>query len=389
MILRCGGYFLLSVLSIASAPAVAALAQVPSNVPTSPVTPPTLEEVRREMAVPSHDDVRGQRDGIGYALRAEQMAKVWELSDNPPEPEVLSPSPAPGVAAVIAPHDDFMFAGRIYRRAIPLLTARTVVLIGVFHGYRRFAEHDRVVFDAYRSWTAPDGPVPVSPLREALLARLPPEDWVQSDVAHDAEHSLEAIVAWLRHVDSNLEIVPIIVPAARFERLEQIAGHLGRALADEMKARGWTLGRDVAIAISTDGIHYGPDFKQTLFGAGGVTAYQKATAKDKGLLTGPLRGALSVPRIRTLYSTFVDPDHPDDYRWTWCGRFSVPFGLLTLEELTRGSGGVIGHPLAYGTSISAPELPLRDAGMGTTAPSNLYHFVGYPAAAFTLRGPTR
>lgn len=156
-----------------------------------------------------------------------------------------------------------------------------------------------------------------------------------------------------------------------------------------MKARGWALGREVAIVISTDGIHYGPDFQQTLFGAGGVTAYEKATAKDRGLLTGPLKGTLTVPKIRTLFSTFVDPEHPDDYRWTWCGRFSVPFGLLTLESLTRESGGVIGRPLVYGTSISGPELPLRDIGMGTTAPSNLYHFVGYPSVAFTLREPAK
>jgi len=98
-----------------------------------------------------------------------------------------------------------------------------------------------------------------------------------------------------------------------------------------------------------------------------------------------LNGELTVAKIRTLYSTFVDPEHPDNYRWTWCGRFSIPFGLLTLENLTRESGGVIGHPVAYGTSISAPELPLRDIGMGTTAPSNLYHFVGYPAVAFDLK----
>jgi AmmeMemoRadiSam system protein B len=323
-------------------------------------------------------------DGIGFALRAEQMARVWELSASPPEPEALSPSPAPGVAAVISPHDDFIYAGRIYRRVLPLITAKTVVLIGVFHRYRKFQEHDRIVFDPYRYWTTPDGSVPVSPLREALLGRLPQEDWVQSAAAHDAEHSLEPIVAWLRHMDSAIEIVPIIVPAARFERLQQTADHLGAALAEEMKARGWALGREIAIVISTDGIHYGPDFKQTLFGAGGVTAYEKATAKDRGLLTGPLQGALTVSKIRTLYSTFVDPEHPDDYRWTWCGRFSVPFGLLTLEHLTRESGGAIGHPVVYGTSISAPELPLRETGMGTTAPSNLYHFVGYPAAAFTL-----
>jgi MEMO1 family protein len=343
-----------------------------------------LAEEEHDMSIPSQDGVRGRVDTTGYALNPEQMAKVWELSADKPEPESLSPPPPSGVAGVLCPHDDFCLAGRVYRRVLPLVTAKTVVLFGVFHRYRKFGEHDRMVFDPYRAWTAPDGPVAVSALREALLTRLPGEDWVQDAAAHDSEHSLEALVCWFRHIDPDVEIVPIIVPAARFERLEQLGRHLAAALLEEMKARSWVLGRDLAIAISADAVHYGPDFNQTLFGEGGVAAYEKATAKDRALLAGPMMGALSVSDIRTLYTTFVDPDAPDTYRWTWCGRFSLPLGLLTLESLTRESGGVTGHPLVYETSISRPELPLREIGMSPGSPTNLYHFVGYPGAAFTI-----
>jgi len=360
-----------------------AAAQTPAPAPAPPAARPTLEAVRHDMAIPSHDDVRGRIDSTGYALHASQMAKVWEQSALGPPPDSFGVAPAPGVAAVICPHDDFSFAGRVYRRVLPLVTAKTVVLMGVFHGYRRFGEHDRMVFDPYRTWTAPDGPVPVSALREALLARLPREDWTQDAVAHDAEHSLEPLVCWLRHVRPDLEIVPIIVPASHFDRLQQLADHLGSALAAELKARHWKLGRDVAIAISADGIHYGPDFKQVVFGDGGLSAYQQAVAKDHALLEGPLAGPLTVEKIRSLYGTFVDPDQPDTYRWTWCGRFSVPLGLLTLERVARELGGATGHPVAYATSVSAPELGLRDIGMAPTSPSNLYHFVGYPGVAFT------
>jgi AmmeMemoRadiSam system protein B len=346
---------------------------------------PPADSVRREMAIPSTHSVRGRIDSTGYALHASQMARVWERSALPPAPDSLGPTPAPGVAAVICPHDDFSLAGRVYRRVVPLVTARTVVLFGVFHGYWRFGERNRMVFDTYREWTAPDGPVRVSPLRDALLARLPREDWVQDSTAHDVEHSLEPLVCWLRHNNPELEIVPIIVPAARFERFEQLSEHLGAALGAELEARGLQLGRDVAIAISADGIHYGPDFSRADFGAGGPEAYERATRKDHELLTGPLSGPLTPQKIRTLYDTFVDREHPDTYRWTWCGRFSIPLGLLTLERLTRGAGGVTGMPVAYATSISGPEVGLRDVGMAPTAPTNLYHFVGYPGAAFTVK----
>jgi AmmeMemoRadiSam system protein B len=341
------------------------------------------------MAIPSHGDVRGRIDSTGYALHAAQMAAAFERSALPPAPDSLGPAPARGVAAILCPHDDFSFAGRVYRRVIPLVTARTVIVIGVFHGYRRFGEHDRLIFDPYARWTAPDGPVPVSPLRDALLRRMPKEDWVQDAACHDAEHSVEPLVCWLRHVNPDLEIVPIIVPAAKFERLQALGDHLGAALDAELAARGWQLGRDVAIAISADAIHYGPDFKQTVFGAGGREAYDRAVEKDRGLLTGPLKGPVTTDKIRTLYATFVDPDHPDDYRWTWCGRFSVPLGLLTLQRATRDHGGAVALPVAYGTSVGWPEIGLRDVGMAPTSPCNLYHFVGYPGVAFEVASRDR
>jgi hypothetical protein len=65
----------------------------------------------------------------------------------------------------------------------------------------------------------------------------------------------------------------------------------------------------------------------------------------------------------------------------------VPLGLLVLERAARAMGEVTGHPVAYTTSIGSPQLDLRDVNMGPTAPSNLYHFVGYPGVAFTVGHP--
>jgi AmmeMemoRadiSam system protein B len=345
---------------------------------------PTADSIRRIMAIPSRGSLRGRIDSSSYTIRPEQMAKVWELAAAPPAPDSLGPAPPPGVAGILCPHDEFDFAGRVYRRVIPLVTARTVIVIGVLHRYYKFDERDRWVFDTYRTWSATDGPVPVSSLREALLRRLPRGDWTQDSVAHDAEHSLEPLVVWLRHARPDLEIVPILVPGNHYERLRTLADDLGAALLDELRSRGWKMGKDVAIAISADAIHYGPDFKQATFGAGGPDAYAQAVAKDHALLAGPLSGEITSDKIHALYQTFVDPDHPDDYRWTWCGRFSVPLGLMVLERIGRGNGGAFAHPVAYGTSVGWPELGVRDVGITPGAPCNLYHFVGYPGVAFTL-----
>ena len=350
-----------------------------------PAPRPSLEEVRRGMGIPSTDEVRGQQDAIGFASRADQMARVWEWSARPPLPEALGPRPVPGVLGAICPHDDYLYAGRVYRQVLPLVTARTVVLVGVFHKYRRFGARDALVFDPYRAWRSPEGEIRVSGLREDLLGQLPAADVIRDAAMQDSEHSVEAIAYWLKHQDPRVEIVSILVPSASFPRFQELAAHLGRALATSMRKRGWTLGRDVAIVVSSDGIHYGTDFAYAPYGEGGVDAYQKALARDRDLLRGPLAGPLSPEKAEAFYSAVVDPLHPDTYRMPWCGRFSVPFGLLLLGETARAFGlpPPVGSPVAFGTSIGFPELPVRPLGMGATAPANLYHFVSYPGVVFS------
>ena len=347
---------------------------------------PSPEAILADMAIPSTSALRGQKDGVGFALDARGMAEAWRLATSAPLPEPLGPPPPPGVAGVIAPHDDYVYAGRVYRAILLLVTARTVIVPGVFHGYRKFDEHGRIVFDAHAAWRAPDGAVPVSALREALLERLPSDARIVDDTMHDSEHSIEALVYWLRHARPDLEIVPILAPAGPFERLVEVASSFAGALSAALAARGERLGEDVALAISADAIHYGADFAQTRFGAGGEVAYAQAVAFDRALLSGPLAGTVTREKARALCETFVEPGDSDTYRWTWCGRFSVPFGMLVMDELARvGSLQALAHPIAYETSLSAPPLPLEAFGMGVTAPASREHFVGYPAVGFTLR----
>src|SRR5262245_14317500 len=345
---------------------------------------PTVAETRAAMGIPSTDDLRGQQDAVGFASKAEQMQKTWDLSAEGPPPDKLGPSPPSGVLAALSPHDDYLYAGRVYRSVLPLVTAKTVIVIGVFHQYRKYRVRDRIVFDTYPAWRTPDGPVPVSEMRDEIAAAMTEADALRDAAAHDVEHSIEAEVYWLRHANPSAEIVPILAPATRFDRLETIASRLGDAIAASMRKRHFNLGKDVAIVISADAIHYGPDFHQVPFGDGGIEAYTKAIARDRELLTGPFAGPVSVEKIRTLYATFVDPADPDTYRLSWCGRFSIPFGMLVLRRTASalGIGTPVGMPIAYATSVGAPELRVRPVGLGETAPANLFHFVGYPAVAW-------
>jgi AmmeMemoRadiSam system protein B len=337
-----------------------------------------------QMGIPSSGDLRGQLDTVGFASTPEAMAKVWELAAQGPRPESFGEKVEPGVLGVIGPHDDYIYAARVYREIFPLVTAKTVIMVGVFHRYRKYEERDHLVFDAYRAWRSPDGEIAVSALREELLAAMPRDMAVQDNAAHDSEHSLEAIAYFLKHARRDVEIVPVIVPVASFERFSDMASRLGAALAASMQKRGWKLGRDVAIVISTDGVHYGEDFKYVPYGAGGVEALRKAMDFDRKLLRDTLGGPFSPQGARTFYSTVVDPANPDQYRVPWCGRFSVTFGTLLLGETSRALGLAPprGVPVALSASADTPELRVRDVGLGVTAPANLYHFVSHPAVAF-------
>jgi len=122
---------------------------------TTALARPSLEETRKLMGIASAGDVRGQLDTVGYASTPEGMAKVWELSAAGPMPESLGGKPAPGVIGVIGPHDDYIYAARVYREVFPLVTAKTVVVVGVFHRYRKYEARDQLVFDTYRAWRSP------------------------------------------------------------------------------------------------------------------------------------------------------------------------------------------------------------------------------------------
>jgi AmmeMemoRadiSam system protein B len=354
---------------------------------SSPMTAtarPTLEEVRKDMGIPSSNELRGQRDAVGYATKADAMAKVWELSAQGPMPESFGARVEPGVLGVIGPHDDYVYAARTYRQIFPLVTAKTVVVVGVFHRYRRFEARDQLVFDPYRAWNSPDGEIAVSALRDEIFATLPKDMAVKDAAAHDSEHSIEGIAYFLKHARPDVEIVPVIVPAASFERLSEMAAQLATALASAMKRRDWQLGRDVSIVISADGTHYGEDFKFTPYGWGGVKAYAKTVEQDRKLMRDTLGGLFRKEKARTFYETVVNPDNPDQYRVTWCGRFSVTLGTMLIGETARrlGMKAPQGVPVALGVSVDTPELAVRDLGVGPTAPANLYHFVTHPALAF-------
>lgn len=359
-----------------------------------PAADPTPQELLANVGIKPQGDRRGQMDIVGFAHTATQMDDVAAQCRTLAAPRLAAIRTREGwdeatrFVAAVCPHDDYTYAGRLYDLALSGIKARTVILFGVFHKARVFDSRDRLVFDAYRRWYGPYGDVTVSPLRDEIIHRLPSEDYTVSNDMSMVEHSLEAIVPFLQAGDRKVQIVPILVPYMGWDRMEKLAADLSATIAAIAREKGLTLGKDLAVVCSTDAVHYGDaGWGGSNYAPFGTDApgYEKAVARDRSLAENDLAGPVMPEKLKGFLYRCVDPADVTRYQITWCGRFSVPFGLNVTARLTREleNRELRGTFLDYGTSVSEPGLDMSGLdGMGTTAPNNLHHFVGYAAIAY-------
>ena len=358
--------------------------------------PPTRAAIEDSMGLRSEGDVvRGQRDTIGFVVTAEQADDVVSTAVRLERDAIeerdrrLGTSPENGFVGGVCPHDDHLYAARAYVHLTERITAPRVVLIGVFHAARLWNLENVLVFDEFEVWHGPWKPVEVDPLRGDVLTRLDGTSFLVDNAMHCREHSLEAIVPFLQYRNPDVSILPILVPYASWDRLSELADELSTVLAQLMAEKGWQLGRDLAIVVSSDAVHYGPDFDHAPFGTD-ATGYQRAVDRDAVLARDHLEGPIEPEKLAALEYTLVDRDDVRTYKLPWCGRFSVPFGVDLLGKVATKTGLETprGHFLRYATSLSEPQLPVSqdtlDAGLGFTAPSNLHHWVGYATVGFTI-----
>ncbi len=346
------------------------------------------------MGLPSEGDrIRGQRDAVGFVVTKEQAEDVVSTALRLEEAALASQSDRLGMAddesfvGGICPHDDHLYAARAYVHLTHRITAPRVLLIGVFHRARLWNLENTLVFDSFEHWHGPWAPVSVDPIREEIIQAMPPGMATVSNTMHCNEHSLEALIPFLQHHNRDLSIVPILVPYAGWEQIDTLAQELATVIADLLGRNDWQLGRDLAVVVSSDSVHYGPDFNHAPFGVD-AAGYEQAVARENELARSTFEGPIKSEKLKDFLYTLVSRDDVRQYEIPWCGRFSIPFGtelLLRVLEKT-GVDRLEGSVLRQATSLSEPELPVsletREAGMGYTAPSNLHHWVGYTSVGF-------
>lgn len=337
--------------------------------------------------------VRAQKDTIGYATRPEQVEALVRLVDSLEAPRYAAnaaafPAMTKGaMIGAICPHDDYLYAGRGYVHVMRELEAPRVILFGVSHTARRRGIQGALIFDGHAAWRMAGRECPVSPMREEILAALPPGFVLVNDTIHAEEHSLEGFVPILQHYLPKVEIVPILVTRMEGGVRDAAADTLAGAIALIMEKHGWKLGKDVAILVSADCVHYGDEEwggrNYAPFGTG-EEGYAKGVAQDRRVVESALVGPLTREKIDAFKEMVDSGEFQQPYKITWCGVYSIPFGLGVLERLAARERGKTpeGFALIYGTSVDPPKLPLERTGLGVTAIATLRHWVGYAAIGY-------
>jgi len=289
--------------------------------------------------------------------------------------------------AVICPHDDYKYAAGLFNKTLSGIKAKTVILIGVAHRARNFNLENKLIFGSFKDWKSANGFIKVSPLRDKILQKLKKTTFIVHDSMMQLEHSLEAINPFLQKNDPKVEILPLLVPYMTFENMQDFSDEMSKVVFELLEGNNLQLGKDVAIVISNDAIHYGDEGwgskNMAPFGVHSLGT-EKALALDKEIIDNCLIGEISENKINMFNQYTVQTDNYKEYKWTWCGRYSVPFGLLFANKLNVLVHGkeLKGNLIDYRTTIHNKHIKVEDIGMGVTAKANQHHWVGFTGISF-------
>lgn len=324
--------------------------------------------------------VRPLKDTVGFAQYTWQIDSLMSRMTRTGRGK----SNNPAYRFAICPHDDYTYVGALYPELLANVKATTIILLGVAHSAAKMGIEDSIVFETFDYWKGPWKNVPVSDAREKIFSILKDKFAMVSDTLHVLEHSLESMIPYFQYYNREVSIIPVLVPAMSRERQAEC----GRALADAIKQvaaeKKWEWGRDYAIVATTDAVHYGNED----WGGKDMAPYgcddegnEKALEHEKEIVDSCLRGELTVEKIRKFNSYTLSDINYKDYKWTWCGRYSVPVAMYTAFYLNEK------EPLSceycdYSSSITADHIPVDDLRMGRTAIATKCHWVGYAAAGY-------
>ncbi|WP_339628367.1 AmmeMemoRadiSam system protein B [uncultured Maribacter sp.] len=322
------------------------------------------------------------REANNYAKHDWQMDSIYNRLDLKDSPNNLNWKTA------ITPHDNYRFAGQLYYKSLRGINAPNIILIGVAHRARNYELQDKLIFGTFTEWESPYGGIKVSSLNDEIISHLPEDNFVVHDSMQVIEHSLEAIIPWLHKKNRKAEIVPILVPYINYTTIDYISQNLAKVVHNICAEKNWEFGKDVAIVISNDAVHYGDlewgDSKNMAPMGTDSVGTQKAVTMDLKIINDCLSGTVTNEKIKMFTEYTVQKNDYKQYKWVWCGRYSVPFGMSFANNLNilENQENLQSSFLGYQTSIDHPLIEVEDLGMEVTALSTNRHWVAYTSIIY-------
>ena len=332
------------------------------------------------------NQIRPIRDNVGFCWQSSEMNSLMKYLKSHSGNSKMFPSG--NLVAAISPHDDYLYAGGVYYPLYKLIKAKEIVIFGVTHGTVRKAMNDPkniLILDDYKYWHGPYGNVEVSPLREIIKSKLTKDDFIISDSAQNIEHSIEALVPFLQCYNRAVKITPIMVTQMLYDRMDQVSDKLASIISGYIKQSKLKPGKDIFFLISSDANHYGQDFNNIPYGED-EAAHAKGTDNDKRIAKAAFTGSLNTNKIQDLTKELWGKPTDNPTSPVWCGKYSIPFGLLTISKVINDVTGkkLDGVIYKYSDSWSEEVIPIKQTNLGLTAPFSLKHWVGWLSAGFYI-----
>ncbi|MEJ2105429.1 MAG: AmmeMemoRadiSam system protein B [Ignavibacteriaceae bacterium] len=321
-------------------------------------------------------EVRPIRDDVGYCWQADRFDPFIQwLNQNCLEKNLESEN----LIAGISPHDDYLYAGKIYFPLFKLIHTKEVVIFGVTHGTVRKEMNDPkniLILDEYDKWRGPYGDVGISPLREIIKQKLDKSFYIVSNKAQSLEHSIEGLIPFLQHYNRNIKITPIMVTAMPFERMDSLSFMLAEIISVYAKENKLELGKDIFFLFSNDANHYGEDFDNQPYGLD-EKAHSVATANDKRIAEKIFNGVESKDKIKNLSEELWPEAGFCNDCPLWCGRYPIVLGLLTVNKIVNANGKLLnGNLFNYSDTWTEGVLPVKGTEMGITKKMKIPHCWG-------------
>jgi MEMO1 family protein len=331
-----------------------------------------------QLSILHSQSVRPIRDDVGFCWNADEMNSFIKYLSTNTSKQNMQPG---NLIAGISVHDDYIYAGKVYYPLFKSIKTKEVVIFGVTHGTVRNelgSLSNVLILDEFNKWQGPYGDVQISPLREIIKSGLPKDNFIVSNKAHIIEHSIEALIPFLQYYNRDIKITPIMVTQMSFSRMDSVSSELSKIIAGYIQKNKLVLGKDIFFLISNDANHYGEDFKNSSYGLN-AAAHKVATDNDKRILHTFLEGMLSKPQVQNLTKEIWPSADTTKITPLWCGRYPIPFGLLTLTNIVNAlnSGTIHGKVLKYSDTFTEKVLPVKNTSMGTTAVFSYKHWCGW------------